>query len=373
MVARAGIFRHNLFVPSETFIRAQAGALSRYSPTFIARRAITDRPEGVDAVALSSRVGTVGDALYGMTGTSRALNRLVAEQNLDIVHAHFGPDGLYAVGAVKSAKVPLVVTLHGRDVTVSKQALIATRRPMAVNYALRRLSLGTHAELLICVSDQIRQSALALGLPENKLLTHYIGVDTELFAVAPWPRPPQIIHVARLVEKKGTADLISAFAAVAGKHSDATLRIIGDGPLMESLVAQVATLGLTDRVVFLGRQSEEAVRREIGASRIFALPSVTAANGDREGLPIALVEAMSLGTAVVSTRHSGIPEAVSTDTVGILVAEHDVDGLAASLDHLLGDEVAARALGLAAAAHVASNFDLVKQTQKLESLYDSAR
>lgn len=368
-----GVFRHQLFVPSETFIRTQSAALVRNEPVFVARRPLAHRPERVRAITMADSTGRLGDLAYGVSARSGVLTRLFRSEGLTLVHAHFGPDGLYAADAADRAGIPLVVTLHGRDVTVSPGALLRTGRPVATRYALQRASLGQRASRLLCVSDQIRDAALRAGLPAARLVTHYIGVNTTLFTEGAWPRPQRIIHVARLVEKKGTRYLLAAFAAIAGRHPEATLEIIGDGPLRASLIEQATSLGIGDRVAFVGVVSEQEVRERVGGSRIFALPSVTAADGDREGLPIALIEAMSLGAAIVATRHSGIPEAINSDSLGILVAERDTGGLADALDHLLENEATAEALGRAGAAHVREHFDLDRQTRELEDLYDQAR
>jgi colanic acid/amylovoran biosynthesis glycosyltransferase len=367
-----GIFRHRLFLPTETFIRSQADALQTFSPVFISRRAISNKPAGIRAVTLSDIHSPVSDFVYGIKGSSTSLRDIFRRERLALVHAHFGPDGMYAAKAARAASIPLIVTLHGRDVTVSKKALMATLKPVAFNYALNRARLGASSDRIICVSEQIRTMALNLGLPESKLVTHHIGVDTKLYNKRPWPREKTIVHVARLVEKKGTTYLLAAYARIASQHRDSQLYIIGDGPLRAKLESEAESLGIAAQVTFCGTQPEDEVRARVGHARIFALPSVEASNGDREGLPIALIEAMSLGTSIIATRHSGIPEAVVSDSVGMLVAEKDTLALAGSLDYLLSNESAAQQLGEAAARHVRLHLNLRTQTQILETIYRAA-
>ncbi|MFT4050810.1 MAG: glycosyltransferase [Microbacterium sp.] len=347
--------------------------MSRYEPLYVSRRKVHDAPPGVDAVSTRELGSAVGDALYAATGRSAGFARLLCQQRIDVVHAHFGPDGLYAADAARRAGIPLVVTLHGRDVTVRRRDLFRTGKPIAVNYALRRLSLSRRADLLLCVSHRLREDAIELGFPEDRLVTHYIGVDTALYRENVEEREPSIVHVARLVEKKGTAHLIDAFARIARRVPQARLLIVGEGPLGSALRQRAASTGVGARIEFLGRLSPDRVRELVGRSSVVAVPSVTASNGDREGLPIALIEAMALGTPVVATRHSGIPEAVESDAVGRLVPEHDVDALAEALSSLLEDSRLAREVGAAAAALVRERFDLATQTARLESIYDSVR
>lgn len=370
---RVAIVRHNLFEPSETFIRAQAGALTRYAPFFVARRHLHDRPSGVSAWSTLEEGSRFDDALYSITGRSKAMQGLLREQKADVVHAHFGPDGLYASHSARMLGLPLVITLHGRDVTVTRRDLLRSKRPVATRYALGRSSLGRDADLIICVSDEIKRAAVTAGIAERKLTTHYIGVDTGLYSEHVGPREPYVVHVARLVEKKGTADLIDAFAKVAAAHPDHRLIIVGEGPLAASLKERAAATPVAARIEFRGRQTAESVRALVGRAQLFVLPSVTATNGDREGLPIALIEAMSLGTPILSTRHSGIPEAISSPEVGTLVAERDVEGLARSLHELLGDPAGSSEMGRAGARRAREQFDLARQTQALERIYDSVR
>jgi len=370
---RVAVLRHNLFVASETFIRAQAGALTRYAPFFVARRPLHDTPPGVEAYSSSDGASAIADLRYAVTARSGNLERVLRDHGAEIMHAHFGPDGLYASAAARRLALPLVVTLHGRDVTVRPSELLRSRKPVAIRYALERHKLGDRAARLICVSDEIRNAALRAGLPEDKLLTHYIGVDTVKYAVRPGEREPLIVHVARFVEKKGTTDLISAFSKISERHPHHRLALIGDGPLAPALRSQVRELGIESRVDFVGRIEPEEVRAMVGRAEVFVLPSVTASNGDREGLPIALIEAMSLGTTVLATRHSGIPEAIDSDDVGTLVEEHDVSAITGALDEMLSDPRATRELGLAGARRVRTHFDLAKQTRLLEGIYDDVR
>jgi glycosyltransferase involved in cell wall biosynthesis len=220
------------------------------------------------------------------------------------------------------------------------------------------------------VSEYIRQQALAVGFPAERTHVHYIGVDTELFAPALGHPRRTVIHVARLTEKKGTRDLIAAFAQVLRGVPDAQLLIIGDGPLRDDLQQLASRLGVTDEVRFLGTLAHAETRRQVASAAVFCLPSVTARSGDSEGLPISLIEAMASGVPVVGTRHAGIPEAITDGREGYLVDEADVESLAHRLTALLSDEQLRTSCARAARERALASFDLKTNTARLESLYD---
>ncbi|MGW6132163.1 glycosyltransferase [Cellulomonas sp. NPDC055163] len=368
---RVALFRHNLFVPSETFIRAQAARLDRYEPWFVARRDPHHVPAGARVASVFGRGDAAADAVYGLTARSRRLDSVLAGIAPALVHAHFGPDGLYARSAARRLGLPLVVTLHGRDATVRGEQFVRTLRPVGVRYGLGRRRFAGTVDLTLCVSDGIRRAAIAMGSDPARTVTHYIGVDTHELPVADGPRSRRVVHVARLVEKKGTSDLVTAVARLRSAGRDVELEVIGDGPLRAELERHSAALGVEQHVRFLGQLPRAEVIERVGRAGAFALPSVTASDGDTEGLPIALLEAMSLGVAVVATQHSGIPEAVVHGETGLLVPEHDPAALADALWALLGDEASALELGRAGASRVRAHFDLTAQTARLEDLYDT--
>jgi glycosyltransferase involved in cell wall biosynthesis len=239
---------------------------------------------------------------------------------------------------------------------------------------MNRGRLAQRGALFVCVSKFIRERVLALGFPENRTVLHYIGVDTSSPpSSSSRSVRPVVLHVARLVEKKGTGDLIAAFARVLRTISDANLVIVGDGPQEAVLRAQVRALNIERSVAFLGSKPHSSVLDLMSSAWVFCLPSVTAKSGDSEGLAIVLLEAGAHGVPVVATRHGGIPEAVEHEKSGLLHQEHDVEGLASSLEHLLRNEKARLEMGRNARAHVVKNFSLLKQSTALAGIYESIR
>jgi glycosyltransferase involved in cell wall biosynthesis len=252
--------------------------------------------------------------------------------------------------------VPLIVTLHGYDVTVRQ------------NFAARYTSLWKQVSLFLCVSDFIKHKAVEAGFPAKKLMVHHIGIDTSVF------HPPTesrvsglILFVGRLAEKKGCENLLRAMDIVRGTVSGASLVIIGNGPLRPTLQALASSLRLPCQ--FLGPQPPAKVQEWMQKASILCAPSQTAAGGDSEGLPIVLLEAMAVGLPVVSTFHAGIPEAVSHGQSGLLGPEGNIPALAKSLILYLESPELAAKHGAAGTVLVRKDFDLFRQTQKLEKIY----
>jgi glycosyltransferase involved in cell wall biosynthesis len=338
-----------------------------FQPLFIGRdTAPTDAP----AETVSVRdFGSPALVSYALLRRSAALREHIRGRHLALLHAHFGVEGVYAQPLAHALGVPLVTTLHGFDVTVTKRQMLASRKLSWVAYVANRKALFDNGAAFVCVSDYIRAKALAWGYPAERLTVLPIGVDVERIQPVGPASAPRIIHVARLVEKKGTADLLAAFVDVRKAVPDAHLVIIGDGPLREQLTQQAKESGTGDAVQFRGAQPYAEVLAEIARSRVLCLPSVTAASGDQEGLGMVLLEAAAAAKPVVGTDHGGIPEAVRDGVTGFTVPEHDRAALAERLVAVLRDDQLAADLGRAGRNLVTSNFNLARQTAKLESLY----
>ncbi|WP_433829974.1 glycosyltransferase [Actinoplanes sp. CA-015351] len=354
------IWRSALLAGSETFIRGQGDALTRWRPSYLgATRTASPLSRADDVITFA------GDPRaflrLRLTGDSPRLRRALAQQRPDLVHAHFGGDGWLISGAAGYLGKPLIVTVHGHDVT---------RQPDAPGlHGLRyRRNLRTvfhRAALIIAVSEVIRSRAIACGADPEKVRVHYTGVPVPA-APPVVPKRWDVAFVGRLVPKKGVDDLLTALSTMQSPRA----LFIGDGPLEQSLRARAEQLRLD--ATFLGSHPPEIVQRHLAESRMLVAPSKTAPDGDTEGLPTTILEAAALGLPVVSTRHSGIPEAVTDGETGLLCGEGDPAALAAAMTHLLSDAQLRHRLGAQAHRRATADFNLTTQTKKLESLYDEA-
>jgi colanic acid/amylovoran biosynthesis glycosyltransferase len=359
----AAIFRSPLFNASETFVQTHALSLRRYRPLVVG---LEDKgnawPELRERLLVATGAEAAALKFFGMPG---GLARRLAAERPRIVHAHFATDGLLALPLAEALGVPLVTTLHGFDVTRSRRGMLGSGRLSWVRYALRGERLRQRGTLFIAVSDAIRAKAVAQGFPPERTVTHLNGVDLARFTRPSALDPGLVLHVGRLVEKKGTALLLRAMAQVEG-----TLVVIGDGPLRPALDRQAAALGLGERVRFLGNLPPDEVAQWMARAWVLAVPSVTAADGDSEGLPTVIAEAAAASLPAVVSDHSGLPEAVVEGETGFIVPEGDAPALARALKDVLAFPEVRERMSAAARRLAEERFDAAKQAAGLEALYD---
>lgn len=367
------IFRNEILRRSETFIRAQAAALRSYEAQYVGLERV---PNGLEIAALpillnnnkNSEPSRLRNLAYRQFGFAPLFHRRVAKLNASIVHAHFGPDGAAAMPLASSLNLPLIVTLHGFDITSNLSSWPCTLGDRI--YLAKFPLLARKTSLFICVSQFIRQAAIEKGLPPEKLRVHYIGIDRTYFSPATGRRDPALIlFVGRLVEKKGCAHLLRALSRLIRECPQAHAVIIGDGPERCSLEAQASSASLP--CSFMGSQPPEVIRNWLGRARVFCGPSRTAANGDSEGLGMVFAEAQATGLPVVSFLHGGVPEVVKHGATGLLAPEGDDESLAEHLNKLIKCDNTWKTFSKNGPEWIESQFDLAKQTKLLEDIYSS--
>jgi len=362
---RVAIFRSPVFNPSETFVTGHVGGLRRYRPIVVGLvRKGGEVPPGVPILLPRSAAERLSLTLAGRAG---ALGRRLEAERPNLIHAHFGTDGLLALPIAERLGIPLLTTLHGFEIGRRPLPMLLSGRLSWIRYALLKRRLIERGDRFLAVSDAVRAGAVAAGYPAERIFTLRNGVDTDFFSPGPeTPDPGLILHVGRLVEKKGTRLLLYALRAV----PKGNLVIIGDGPERRSLEEQARRLGIAHRVRFLGQLPPEAVRDWMRRAWLLAVPSLTARDGDAEGLPTVICEAAATGLPVVASIHSGVPEVVIADRTGLLVIEGDVDGLANAISTLLGN-IRVRARMAPAARRLAEDlFCRRRQIDRLEWHYD---
>ena len=301
--------------------------------------------------------GEVKDIIYG-----------ILHFDARVVHIYFGHVAVQLLPFIRASPRPVVVSFHGADAGVD------AGKP-AHRAAL--LEVLQRATLVLARSEALLEDLAALGCPPGKLRLHRTGIPlgawpfTERRAPAPhgeW----RFLQACRLVEKKGLSTTLEAFAAIRKKRPASRLIIAGDGSLLDSLRSQAANLGISEHVEFPGFLDQDALRKEVLASHIFIHPSITGADGNREGVPNAMLEAMATGTPVLATRHGGIPEAVTEGESGFLVSEGDASSLATKALMLTSDPDLYQQMAKAARDEVLKKFEQSAQCARLEALYDEA-
>ncbi len=282
-----------------------------------------------------------------------------------LVHAHFGWGGMMILPECRKLGLPLLTTFHGIDVSLFARDFI---------YRFRLKKLFREGTIFLVRSNRMKADVIDLGCSPEKIIVHYGGVDVNRFRFRkkePDGERIKILMCGRFVEKKGFEYGIRAFAKLGKIHKNVALALIGDGKLRKKLESLVDSLNLSHSVQFLGMLHHEEVQREMEASDIFLSPNLAARNGDREGIPNTIKEAMATGLPVVSTYHAGIPELVIDGKSGFLVPEKGVDGLVDRLNRLIVHPELWEKLGSRGREVVEEKFNLFKQVRKLEKIYRS--
>jgi len=289
------------------------------------------------------------------------------ENNLheyDIAHCHYASNGdlaaLLKYLGVFNGKI--VTTLHGEaGYTGEKRFKKGYKR------------LFDAGDLFLPMSNKERQTLISLGCDPRKIVIHRMGVDIGKFAFSPsgqgHNKKIRLLTVARLLEKKGIEYGIRTVAKVAKKYPDIEYKIGGDGPLTKNLQDLINQLGINEKVKILGFQLQEEIVELFNYADVFLAPSVTSKDGDIEGIPVVIMEAMARGLPVLSTYHAGIPELVQHGISGFLVPERDPDALAEKLEYLIENQNLWAKMGRAGRDFIERHHDIDKLNDQLVCMF----
>jgi glycosyltransferase involved in cell wall biosynthesis len=360
------IFRTVWSPDQEPFITIQALAMRRYQATVLSREARrTDDTLPVRTTPASLR-------LLARLGSPRPYLKAWSGPIPSLVHAHFGPDGVAAMPIARAWGCPLVVTYHGFDATIRPLSLLLTKSPTNWAFVAQRHAMNHEARRIVAVSNFIAQRLISSGCDVEKVVTIHTGININRFSSGDLGLEPRrnLVAVARHIAFKGLDVLIRAHATLAGLHPDIRLVLVGQGPLTQSLEDLVTSLGTTALVDFIPFVPQEELPRLYRQALALILPSRHAPDGHTEGLGMVLLEAAACGTPVVGSDVGGIPEALDDGRTGLLVPPDDPNALAKALMFLADHDDKATQMGRAGRDWVARNFDVDRQTAKLELLYD---
>lgn len=292
------------------------------------------------------------------------LATLVDDAGLTHLHAHFGS---VATTVARLASlltgVPYTFTAHAKDIFHEEVDGDDLRRKLV------------DAASCVTVSDfNVAHLRATQGAAADRVVRIYNGLDLHRFPYArPDERDQAIVSVGRLVEKKGFTDLVAACAILAGEGRRFRCDIVGSGPLAPVLAEQVTSAGLDDIVTLTGSMPQHEVKRSVQRAAVLAAPCVIADDGNRDGLPTVLLEAMALGTPCVATDVTGVPEMIRDGVTGLLVGQHDPVALARSLGRLLDDRLLRNRLAASARTLIETEFDGSRQSKRLLALFADAR
>jgi colanic acid/amylovoran biosynthesis glycosyltransferase len=297
-----------------------------------------------------------------------SMRLILTAERCQMLHIYFGNNGLFWLPFLRNCQLPAVVSFHGADVQVNVDS-------PAAKQLLKELFAA--CALVMARSESLASALIGLGCSPDKLRIQRTGIPLGTFRYFARERPTdgawRLLQACRLIGKKGLELSIRAFSAFLKLYPNALLTIAGDGPLRSSLEKLAADLLLNGRVRFAGFLGQAELLSLYQESHLFLHPSEQTPNGDREGVPNSLLEAMATGLPCIATRHGGIPEAITHLESGILVPESDLAGLEHWLTRLAVDDHLRDSLGRRAAQTIKEKFELTTQIAKLEELYLSLR
>jgi glycosyltransferase involved in cell wall biosynthesis len=368
------VYRSHLLPYSETFIREQIRMLSNWTGVLVGDRLVSGglSLDGLDVRILQYQ-NKVARKLASLASRFTVASKLkvLRSERADLLHIHFGTDAYKIWPLAKKLDTPVLVTLHGYDINTYADWWESGQGGRSMQgYPSSLLEMARDPRLhFIAVSEAIKARAIAVGIPETKITVSHIGVDTRLFRPGPKPIADrrEILYVGRLVEKKGCEYLLRAFSDIQADFPDYRLMIVGNGPLEAQLKEFARSNGT--RATFLGSLSSEQVRERMAEARVFCLPSITADNGDAEGLGIVILEAQACGVPVITSARGGAKEAVLHGESGYAHSEKDVAAIRQGLVSLLGDDELAMRFGSRGRQHTVEHMDLVSCTRRLEEIY----
>lgn len=296
-----------------------------------------------------------------------ALLAVLDRKDARLLHIYFGHIAVHLLPLIERWPWPTVISFHGADVMVDLD------KP-AYREATARMLNATR--LVFVRSESLRRAVVALGCPEAKIRIQRTGIPLEEIRFEPrvWPSDGRwkLLQACRLIEKKGLRTSLRAFAAFGQRHPAAEFTIAGEGPMLEELQRLARELGIADRVTFSGFISQRELRELFQQSHIFLHPSETAADGNQEGVPNSMLEAMASRLPVFATTHGGIPEAIEHGVSGVLVDERDADALTNELLVAVSQPDRLSALAQNGADAVRQKFEQKAQIRRLEDYYFEA-
>jgi len=279
------------------------------------------------------------------------------------LHAHFATSAATVARlAAKLTGLPFTFTAHAKDIFHE-----------SVDPADLRAKLRDAAAVVTVSDFNVAHLRETFGADAARVRRVFNGLDLALFPyAAPVERPPRIVAVGRLVEKKGFGDLVEACALLAARGCRFEALIVGSGEEEAALRAKIERTGLQGRVVMAGPRPQSEIIHLVQESAVMAAPCVVGRDGNRDGLPTVLLESMALGTPVVSTAVTGIPEVVRDGETGLLVAESSPAELADALERLLDDAALRVRLATGARRLIEEQFDVHANAAELGAIFLAA-
>jgi colanic acid/amylovoran biosynthesis glycosyltransferase len=293
-----------------------------------------------------------------------SLLRVLTRTDARLLHIYFGHIAVHLLPLICTWPKPSLVSFHGADVLVDMNKPAYRRATEEMLSAVRRVLVR---------SASLRRAVIDLGCDEKKVDILRTGIPLDQFPFRERSFPTngewRLVQAGRLIEKKGLPTTLRVFAIFLERYPKSRLTIAGEGPLLEELKILARELKIDNQVFFAGFVSQEQLREIFYASHLLLHPSETGRDGNQEGVPNSMLEAMASGLPVFATDHGGIPEAIENDISGMLVPERDYAALGRVLLNAVQDRALLARLAQAGSDAVAKKFDQRSQVRRLEDIY----
>ena len=300
----------------------------------------------------------------------RRLVRYLRTARIDLLHVHYGVDALVYADVFRELNIPVLVSFYGYDCTSFPNRFGG----WGLRWLQRSLFANRYVSAYTAMSPDMEADLRRLGCPAEKIIVHYHGSDPEPFWYERTYADREEVHlliVSSLTAKKGHLFLLEAFQQAQRQTSQKMyLHIVGDGELQETLMQRIREQSI-EQVYLHGPvdYGSEQHHAFLEKADIFVHPSVTTPQGEKEGIPGALIEARSNGLPVIATRHAGIPFIIEHEKTGWLVPEYDTEALAQALVRLAENASLRAALGKAGQVYTRGYLDVRKKEKDLEQIY----
>lgn len=280
------------------------------------------------------------------------------EKKIQVVFAQYGTTSNRIVNICKHLNIPLITHFHGYDASVNS----------VINSCKGYHEVFSYSTFVIAVSRSMKEKLIALGCPREKLVFNTYGPDDSFLGLKPKFAQPVFIGLGRFVEKKAPYYTILAFSKIVDKYPEAKLIIGGDGSLYEVCKNLVQYLKIEKNVLLPGVLSKQQFLDHMVNALAFVQHSITAIDGDMEGTPVAVLEASAAGLPVIATTHAGIPDVILDEETGLLVAEHDVEGMTKKMFLLLENNELAMQLGQNGKKRIQLHFSMARHLEVLNEV-----
>lgn len=344
---------------SETFIQAQKEGLESnnkvfyYYDGFVPKRLENKGSIIIKFAALKSKLSLIPKNIR-----LESLKRSLKKNKINVVLAQYGPTGEAVAQLCRNIEIPLVVHFHGYDASVYD----------VIKRNNDYKGVFKHAKSVIVVSKLMKQDLINLGCDKNKIHYNPCVAHSNFYNVIPNFKNQQFISIGRFTDKKAPYYTILAFREVYKVFPKAKLVMAGSGELLNTCKNLVNYLGLSEAIKFPGVINRTEFLTLLEDSLAFVQHSITANSGDKEGTPVAIMEASAAGLPVISTYHAGIPDVIEHNKTGLLSDEHDLSSMTTNMIAVLRDRNYAKELGGNGKSKINEKFNMEKHIKKLENI-----